>query len=157
MLEAYSIELLADVRRYPGSRRLPQFMSATLETSLAERGIAYRWFPELGGRRRPSPTSPNLGWRHPAFRAYADHVQSEEFADGLFALTLCAGGLRTVVMCAEVLPWRCHRRLIADVLVSLGYPVVDIYDARKAEPHVLGPPAVMTGGCLTYFGDAASE
>jgi len=149
-LAAYDIELVADVRRFPGSRRLPQFSTLALETALAEHGVAYHWFPALGGRRRPDPDSTNTGWRHPAFRAYADYVATEAFAEGLFELLMAAEGLRTVVMCAEVLWWRCHRRIIADVLVSLGVPVVHIRDARTAEPHRLAPPARIVGGRLTY-------
>jgi uncharacterized protein (DUF488 family) len=150
VLEAYDIELVVDVRRFPGSRRLPQFTAPALESSLAERGIAYRWIEALGGRRRLEPSSANSGWRHPAFRAYADYILTEEFAEGLFELLMVAQGLRTVVMCAEVLWWRCHRRIIADVLTSLGIPVVHIRDARIAEPHRLAPPARMVRGRLTY-------
>lgn len=150
VLAAYDIELVADVRRFPGSRRLPQYAAPALEASLAEHGIGYCWLPALGGRRRPNPDSPNDAWRHPAFRGYADHVASEEFAEGLFELLMVAGGLRTAIMCAEVLWWRCHRRLIADVLVSLGAEVVHIRDARIAEPHRLAPPARVVRGRLTY-------
>ena len=150
VLAAYDIELVADVRRFPGSRRLPQYAAPALEASLAEHGIGYCWLPTLGGRRRPNPDSPNDAWRHPAFRGYADHVASEEFAEGLFELLMLAGGLRTAIMCAEVLWWRCHRRLIADVLVSLGAEVVHIRDARIAEPHRLAPPARVVRGRLTY-------
>lgn len=150
VLAAYRIELLVDVRRFPGSRRLPQFQSAPLEAALAARGLAYRWIPALGGRRRPDADSPHTGWRHPAFRAYADHVHDEEFAEGLCELLTLASGLRTAIMCAEVLWWRCHRRLIADVLVTLGYDVVHIRDAHHAEPHRIAPPARLVRGRLTY-------
>ena len=152
VLAACDIELVVDVRRFPGSRRLPQYASAALEASLAERGIAYWWLPALGGRRRPDPDSPNDAWRHPAFRGYADYVATEEFAEGLFELLMVAEGLRTAIMCAEVLWWRCHRRIIADVLVSLGAEVVHIRDARIAEPHRLAPPARVVRGRLTYAG-----
>jgi len=108
--------------------------------------------PALGGRRRPDPDSPNDAWRHPAFRGYADYVASEEFAEGLFELLMMAEGLRTVIMCAEVLWWRCHRRIISDVLVSIGAEVVHIRDARTAEPHRLAPPARVVRGRLTYAG-----
>jgi uncharacterized protein (DUF488 family) len=150
LLAAYNIELVADVRRFPGSRRLPQFDGAALEKRLNANGIAYHWFPALGGRRRPDPASVNVGWRHPAFRAYADHVGTEEFAEGLFELLMLAQGLRTVVMCAEVLWWRCHRRLIADVLTSLDVSVVHIRDAEHAESHQLALPARLVRGQLTY-------
>ena len=150
MLRAHDVELIADVRRFPGSRRLPQYAADALEATLAAHGIAYRWLPALGGRRRPDPSSPNTGWRHPAFRAYADHLGGEEFAGGLLELLTAARGLRTAVMCAEVLWWRCHRRLIADVLVSLGVPVAHIRDAGAAEAHRLAPPARLVRGRLTY-------
>jgi uncharacterized protein (DUF488 family) len=150
VLEAYRVELIVDVRRFPGSRRLPQFSGAAVEQALDVRGIAYSWIPALGGRRRPDPTSANLAWRHPAFRAYADHVATEEFAAGLFELLVLAQGLRTAIMCAEVLWWRCHRRLIADVLTSLELSVVHIRDAQTAEVHRLAAPARFVGGRLTY-------
>jgi uncharacterized protein (DUF488 family) len=138
---AYEIELVADVRRFPGSRRLPQFASATLERSLATHDIAYRWFESLGGRRRPDPNSRHTRWRHPAFRAYADYTDSEEFAAGLFELLNLAGGLRTAIVCAEMLWWRCHRRIIADVLTSIGVRVVHIRDVTHAEQHRLTFPS----------------
>jgi uncharacterized protein (DUF488 family) len=144
------IELVIDVRRLPGSRRYPQFDSAPLERELAERGIAYHWIPALGGRRRPSADSVNVGWRHPAFRAYADYVETEEFAEGLFELLLLSGGLRTAIMCAEAVWWRCHRRLIADVLVSLGFDVVHLFEPGKSERHRLAPPARIVNGALNY-------
>ena len=157
ILGAFGVELVADVRRFPGSRRLPQFEATTLEQALEQGGIAYRWLPALGGRRRPDPDSPNVSWRHPAFRAYADHVASEEFATGLFELLVLAEGLRTAVMCAEVLWWRCHRRLIADVLTSLNVDVVHIFDASKAESHQLTAPARILHGRLSYLADTDSH
>lgn len=169
VLRAHGIELVADVRRFPGSRRLPQFQQGALEASLAGAGIDYQWMPELGGRRRASsaPDVPDAGiaaatrgsawrvdgWRHAAFRAYAAHVATPEFRDGLAALLDAAFGLRTAVMCAEVLWWRCHRRLIADVLVATGYAVVHIRDARVAEPHRLTTPARLIHGRLSYAAD----
>jgi uncharacterized protein (DUF488 family) len=150
VLSAHHIEAIVDVRRFPGSRRLPQFAAETLEASLAASGIDYRWIAALGGRRRPDPSSPNDGWRHPAFRAYADHIATEEFAAGLFELLMIAGGLGTAIMCAEILWWRCHRRIIADVLTSLGHEVRHIRDAGEAELHRLGPPARLVGGVLMY-------
>jgi uncharacterized protein (DUF488 family) len=150
VLDAYNIELVVDVRRFPGSRRLPQYSSPTFESSLESHGIGYQWLPTLGGRRRPNPDSENDGWRHQAFRGYADYAESEEFAEGLFELLMLAEGVRTTIMCAEVLWWRCHRRIISDILVSLGVPVVHIRDARIAESHELASPARMVSGRLTY-------
>ncbi|HYD54738.1 MAG TPA: DUF488 domain-containing protein, partial [Gemmatimonadaceae bacterium] len=150
VLVAHGIELVVDVRRFPGSRRLPQYAGDALAESLAARGIDYRWIASLGGRRRPDPDSPNTGWRHPAFRAYADHVATEEFAEGLSELLMLAHGLRSAIMCAEVLWWRCHRRLIADVLTVLGVPVVHLRTPSTGEPHRLAPPARVARGRLTY-------
>lgn len=154
VLSAYGIEAIADVRRFPGSRRLPHFSSPALEQALGDLGIAYIWLPSLGGRRRPDPGSVNVGWRVPAFRAYADHVATEEFAAGLFELLMIARGLRTAVMCAEVLWWRCHRRLIADVLTSLDVSVVHIRDERASEVHRLAAPARLVRGRLTYTAES---
>lgn len=150
MLMLHKIELVADVRRFPGSRRLPQFAADALERDLARVAILYRWIPELGGRRRPSPNSTNQAWRHPAFRGYADHIVTEEFAVGLNDLLMLASGLRTAIMCAEVLWWRCHRRLIADVLTTIGVQVVHLCDESAGTLHELTPPARMTWGRLTY-------
>jgi uncharacterized protein (DUF488 family) len=150
VLAAHGIEAVLDVRRFPGSRRLPQFESAALAASLAARDIGYHWIPELGGRRKPNADSPNVGWRHLAFRAYADHMATEEFAAGLFDLLMLARGVRSAVMCAEVLWWRCHRRIIADVLVSIGERVFHIADMTTPEEHQLAPPARIVRGVLTY-------
>jgi uncharacterized protein (DUF488 family) len=150
LLQHYQIELLADVRRFPGSRRYPQYAGPALSAELDSAGIAYCWIPALGGRRRPIPGSPNTGWRHEAFRGYADFLGTEEFAGGLFELMMLAEGSRTVMMCAEVLWWRCHRRLIADVLVSLGFEVIHIMGRDQTQPHRLSPPARLEHGRLSY-------
>ena len=152
-LVAHGIETVIDVRRFPGSRRLPQFESSALEHALARTGIAYRWIPELGGRRRATGEPVDSAWRHPAFRAYAEHVRTEAFADGLLELLTIAHGLRSAVMCAEILWWRCHRRLIADVLTSLSMEVIHIRDATHAEVHRLTSPARLVEGTLTYVPD----
>jgi uncharacterized protein (DUF488 family) len=155
VLSHHEIELVADVRRFPGSRRLRQFGSDALEQDLAKVGIAYKWIPELGGRRRPSADSPNQGWRNSAFRAYADHIATPEFADGLDQLLTLANGLRTAVMCAELLWWRCHRRLIADVLTTLGVRVFHIRGEEPATLHKLIPPARVVNGVLNYSAAAS--
>ena len=149
-LAPYGIEAVADVRRFPGSRRLPQFAAPALRASLEEHGLSYVWIPALGGRRRALPDSVNTAWRYEAFRGYADHLASEEFADGLFELLMAARSLRTAIMCAEVLWWRCHRRLIADVLTALGARVVHIRDERNATTHAIAPPARLVNGRLRY-------
>lgn len=150
VLAAHDIETVVDVRRFPGSRRLPQFGSEQLEAALTARDVAYRWIEELGGRRRPAPSSPNDGWRNDAFRAYADHIATEEFARGLSELLMLAAASRTTIMCAELLWWRCHRRLVADVLTSLGHEVRHIRDVGESELHELTPPARFVDGVLTY-------
>jgi uncharacterized protein (DUF488 family) len=150
VLRAHRIEALLDVRRFPASRRMPWFNADSLAASLDAAGIGYRSLPALGGRRTPLPDSVNTGWRHASFRGYADHMQTEEFAEGLFELLMIAAGLKTTVMCAELLWWRCHRRLIADQLVSLGEAVWHIASAKPAAPHQLTEPARITDGTLSY-------
>jgi uncharacterized protein (DUF488 family) len=151
VLAAYQVELVADVRRFPGSRRQAEYQQPALEAALHRAGIGYVWLLDLGGRRRPVPDSPNTAWRHPAFRGYADHLEGEELAAGLFELLALAWGLRTAVMCAEILWWRCHRRMIADVLVSLGADVIHIRDAGTAQAHRLTAPAHLVRGVLSYL------
>jgi uncharacterized protein (DUF488 family) len=150
VVAAYRIELVADVRRFPGSRRQPQYQQPALESTLHAAGIAYGWLPHLGGRRRPVLNTQNTGWRHPAFRGYADYIAGEEFAGGLFELLSLAWGLRTAVICAEILWWRCHRRIIADVLVSLGAHVIHILDEKTASAHRLTAPTRLIDGVLSY-------
>jgi uncharacterized protein (DUF488 family) len=150
VLAVHGIELVADVRRFPGSRRLPHFSAEALDRDLTSVGILYHGIPALGGRRTPRADSPNTGWRHPAFRGYADYLFSDEFAEGLFELLMLANGLRTAIMCAELLWWRCHRRLIADVLVSLGVEVRHIRDAKHVDLHRLAAPARIVRGSLRY-------
>jgi uncharacterized protein (DUF488 family) len=153
VLRAHTVEALVDVRRFAGSRRFPQFNEGALRDGLERAGIAYRWLPQLGGRRAPDPASVNTGWRHSAFRGYADHVASEEFEDGLVELLSIAGGLHTAVMCAEMLWWQCHRRLIADVLTTLDYEVLHIQTDKPADRHRLIDPARLVDGCLSYAAD----
>jgi len=150
LLTHFGLEAVADVRRFPGSRRQPQYAQAALEASLAEHGIAYQWFPALGGRRRPRPDSPNTAWRNDSFRGYADHVSSAEFAQGLRELLDLAGRLRTTLMCAEALWWRCHRALIADVLCVRGIRVVHILDESHTIMHPYTSPARIVRGRLSY-------
>ncbi|MEO5902728.1 MAG: DUF488 domain-containing protein [Gemmatimonadaceae bacterium] len=157
VLSAYDVELIADVRRLPASRRLPHFNAAELEKSLAGSGIEYKWLPLLGGRRQAMPGSPNGGWTNAAFRGYADHIGTEEFAEGFQELFTLRGGMKTAIMCAELLWWRCHRRIISDVLVSLDCGVVHIRDASSSERHRLVPPGRLVDGELTYHPDASLQ
>ena len=150
LLAGHGIQALADVRRFPGSRRHPQFAQDALSASLEADGITYRWLPALGGRRRPRPNSPNTAWRNASFRGYADHLYSEEFSRGLEELLELSGGSRTTLMCAEAPWWRCHRALIADVLRSRGIEVVHIVDDRNVVPHPYTSAARIVDGRLTY-------
>jgi uncharacterized protein (DUF488 family) len=150
-LASEQIELVADVRRFPGSRRYPQFGREALEAALQNSGVAYRHFPELGGRRTSQlQPSPNAAWRVPAFRAYADYMQTGDFAAAFDELTALAQRRRTAIMCAEALPWRCHRRLLADRFVVLGWDAWDIMAPRQTKKHELPPFAKVSGDQLTY-------
>jgi uncharacterized protein (DUF488 family) len=116
LLEHHRIETVADVRRFPASRRQPQYAQGSLGSALTEDGIAYHWIAALGGRRRPRPDSPNTAWRNLQFRGYADYIASKEFEEGVHELFEAAVQLRTTMMCAGAVRWHCHRALIADVL-----------------------------------------
>jgi uncharacterized protein (DUF488 family) len=148
------VDLVADVRRYPGSRRNPQFGTRPLAGSLGEAGIGYEQFGEsLGGRRRPDPQrTENAAWRVDAFRGYADHMRSQEFQAGLAALERLAQERPTAIMCAEAHPSRCHRRLIADALLARGWSVVHLLGGGGREPHELSPHAVVDGDRVRYPG-----
>lgn len=150
VLQHYRIEAVADVRRFPGSRRLPQFGTTALQASLASHGIAYELITELGGRRRPAADSVNIAWRNTSFRGYADHVASDEFHVGLERLCDLATRYRTTMMCAEVLWWRCHRSLVSDVLKVAGTRVVHIQDEKHSTEHPFTRPARLYQGALTY-------
>jgi uncharacterized protein (DUF488 family) len=153
LLRGQSIGLLADVRRFPASRAHPHFNGEALAASLAAAGIAYRHFPELGGRRRERlPASPNTAWRVEAFNAYADHLQSAEAKAALDELVQLAGETPTAFMCAEALPWQCHRRVIADALLAASWIVLDVMPAGKAVPHKLPDFARVERGSVTYPG-----
>ena len=135
LLQAFSIEALADVRRFPTSRRYPHFNQDSLSQALAEISIEYVHFPELGGRRQPDPNSRNTLWRNAAFRAYADFMETEEFREGMERLLELARRKRTAVMCAEAVWWRCHRALLADYLKSRGIDVIHIVDSQTLSTH----------------------
>jgi uncharacterized protein (DUF488 family) len=152
LLRVHRVEGVADVRRFPMSRRHPHFSQAALETSLAADSIAYLHIPELGGRRTPRPDSVNTGWRHPSFRAYADYMATADFAHGLEALLAFAERRRVAVMCAEAQWWRCHRQLIADALVARGVDVGHIMSPTKVQPHELTPFARVEGPDVHYPG-----
>ena len=151
LLERHAVGAVADVRRFPASRRHPQFGAATLEASLSEAGIAYvKLGEQLGGRRGPAPGSPNDGWRVSGFRAYADHMASHEFADGLAELERLAAERPTAVMCAEADWRRCHRRLVADCLLARGWEVLHVLGDGRLEAHEMTPFAQIEGVRITY-------
>jgi uncharacterized protein (DUF488 family) len=150
LLEAHAIEAVADVRRFPGSRRWPHFAGEHLARALAARRLDYVWFPELGGRRQPRADSPNTAWRSVSFRGYADYMETEPFAEGLERLATLACGLRSAVMCAEALWWRCHRGLIADALRWSGFEVHHIQGLSSVGPHPYTSAARMERGRLSY-------
>ena len=150
MLVDARIEVLADVRRFAGSRRNPQFSPLAMAPALAEAGIEYVPMPEFGGRRKPRPDSPNGAWRVAAFRAYADYMAEPEFALARERLMRMAGERRVAVMCAEAVWWRCHRALISDVLKLRGIQVLHILDATHAPEHPWSAAARVEGGQLGY-------
>ncbi len=152
ILVANRIGALVDVRSFPGSRRYPQFNKVELSRSLDALGILYSHCPQLGGRRRPDPHSKNTAWKNASFRAYADHLQSEEFKQGIEKLLEFAREKRTAFMCAEALWWRCHRSLIADFLKAKGYEVIHILDAKHTEAHPYTSAARIVDGQLSYEG-----
>ncbi len=150
MLQEHGVTLVADVRTVPRSRHNPQFNRETLPTSLGAVGLGYVHLPGLGGWRRPQPDSPNQGWRSPSFQGYADYMLTPEFEDHLTALIDLTGRERLALMCAEALPWRCHRSLIADSLVVRGIPVAHIMGPGNSQPHRLNPLARVVGTRITY-------
>jgi uncharacterized protein (DUF488 family) len=150
LLREHEVTLLADVRTVPGSRRMPHFGGAALTAVLPRLGIDYVHLPELGGLRRPRPDSPNTGWRNESFRGYADHMATPEFQAGLDRLLALARDRGVAVMCAEAVPWRCHRSLIADALLARGVEARHIIGHGAARPHTLTPFARVEGARITY-------
>jgi uncharacterized protein (DUF488 family) len=151
LLAGARVEAVADVRRFPGSRRHPQFAAAALAAALDATGVTYQWLgDELGGRRRSVPDSPNDAWRVAGFRAYADHMRSEEFERGLGRLELLGRERRAAFMCAEADWRRCHRRLIADALTARSWSVMHLSPDGHLAPHELPPFATVAGGRVSY-------
>lgn len=150
LLRGYSIKALADVRRFPASRRSPHFNREPLSASLVEAGIEYLPLPELGGRRRPRPDSRNTAWRNDSFRGYADHMESEEFHSGVAKLLDLARAKRAAIMCSELLWWRCHRALVADYLKAHGARVMHILGPEKSAEHPYTSAAQLVDGELSY-------
>ncbi|MGE5179664.1 MAG: DUF488 family protein [Bacteroidota bacterium] len=157
MLRAFGVTILADVRTIPRSRHNPQFNAETLRGKVRSRRIRYAPVPELGGLRRPRPDSSNTGWRNASFRGYADYMQTDDFEEALAKLRDLAGEGTVAIMCAEAVPWRCHRSLIADALNARGAAVGHITSARRAAPHRLTPFARVKRGRVTYPAPAAAS
>lgn len=152
ILQAHAIRRLVDVRTIPKSRHNPQFEREALARSLASAAIEYTHLPGLGGLRHPRKDSINTGWRNASFRGYADYMQTPEFAQNLDRLLAIASEAPTAIMCAEAVPWRCHRSLIADALTVRGIEVREIQSAAKSQPHSLTPFARVEGRQVTYPG-----
>jgi uncharacterized protein (DUF488 family) len=150
ILHTHDVRRLVDVRTVPGSRRNPQFGSAALSDSLKAAGIEYVHMKALGGLRKPRPDSINLGWKNESFRAYADYMQTAEFDASIDHLIQLAREKRTVIMCAEAVPWRCHRSLIADALIARGVSVEHIMSEKRRDLHRLTAFAQRTGLRITY-------
>lgn len=150
MLKSHGIEVVADVRRFPGSRRHPHFAREQLERFLSAHALAYHSLPALGGRRSPKRDSVNTGWRVDGFRGYADYMETTEFKAAFEELHGLASQRRTAVMCAESLWWQCHRRLIADAFLARGDSVMHIEGLNKSSSHRLVPPAHLVSGRLSY-------
>jgi uncharacterized protein (DUF488 family) len=150
LLRAHGICLLVDVRTIPRSRYSPQFNRDTLAQSSREAGLQYRHLPALGGLRKPKKDSVNDGWRNASFRGYADYMQTEEFLNALEDLMAEGRSQPTAIMCAEAVPWRCHRSLIADALVNCGWNIRHIMSPEQATLHVLTSFAHLEKGRLIY-------
>ena len=158
LLTTHGATCVVDVRTVPRSRRNPQFNQDTLPESLKVAGIDYTHVAGLGGLRRPKPDSINTGWKNASFRGYADHMQTPEFSASLENLLKLAKKERVVLMCAEAVPWRCHRSLIADALVAQGIPTEHIMSESRTEAHALRSFAKRTGINVSYpLGDAQAE
>ncbi len=154
LLSTHQIAAVVDIRRFPGSRKYPHFNRDQFSAMLQEHGIAYHWIGELGGRRSPRTDyeSPNGGLRNTSFRNYADYMATEEFRAGFKELTGIARRHRTALMCAESVYWRCHRRLVSDLVVAQGGSVQHIFPSGEAKPHQLTDTARVEDGSVTYPG-----
>lgn len=150
MLTSFRIELVVDIRSYPGSKRYPHFNKEFLATALPENNIEYIHLVKLGGRRKPHPDSHNTGWRVAAFRGYADYMETEDFNKAINELELLASEKRVAYMCSEAVWWRCHRSLVSDYLKFNGWTVMHIMDVGKADEHPYTKPAIVEGTRLAY-------
>lgn len=150
LLRSFQVELVADIRSLPGSKKFPHFNKEALESTLPENNIAYIHLKELGGRRKVNKESHNTGWRLPAFRAYADYMETSEFKTAIARLEALALEKRTAYMCAESLWWRCHRSLVSDYLKLYNWKVLHITGPGKSTEHPYTTPARIVDGKLNY-------
>lgn len=150
LLHSFRIELVVDVRSYPGSRKFPQYNKEALQASLPENNIQYLHLASLGGRRKANPDSKNTSWRHLAFRGYADYMETDGFKEGIEELEKIAIKQRTAYMCSEAVWWRCHRSMVSDYLKAGGWKVMHIMAIGKAEEHPYTAPAQIINGNLSY-------
>lgn len=150
LLKIYRIELLGDIRTVPRSRRNPQFNKETFPAELKREGIDYIHLQGLGGLRKAAKDSLNMGWENASFRGYADYMQTAEFLENLAELIELAQKQRMAIMCAEALPWRCHRSLVADMLAVRGFQVEHIMSKNRAQPHEITSWAQVDGLRITY-------
>jgi len=157
MLHAHAVECVVDVRTVPRSRHNPQFNKDSLPESLEKVGIAYTHIPGLGGLRHTKSDSINMGWRNASFRGYADYMQTPEFSRSLDEVIRLGHKARIALMCAEAVPWRCHRSLIADALIVHGIRTEDIMSATRRQGHTLTPFAKVLGTVITYPDEAATK
>jgi uncharacterized protein (DUF488 family) len=153
ILRAHGVKRLIDVRTIPRSRHNPQFNRETLSKDLHNRGFSYRHMKTLGGFRHAQPDSMNTGWRNASFRGFADYMQTPPFKEALEEFLSLAEQMPTALMCAEAVPWRCHRSLIADALTARGYEIRDIMSVKSAKPHVLSAMARVHDQQVTYPGE----
>ena len=157
ILKAFDIATLVDIRTVPRSRHNPQFEQEALAQALESSGIAYRYMKDLGGLRRTKKDSPNQGWRNLSFRGYADYMQTPEFRRAVEGLIALGRASCTVIMCAEAVPWRCHRSLVGDALIIHNISVVDIMSEHKSSPHKLTKFAQVKGEQILYPPETGEE
>jgi uncharacterized protein (DUF488 family) len=155
LLRGHGIKRVVDVRSIPRSRHNPQFNRETLSMKLRSARIGYVHLRKLGGLRHARRDSPNMGWRNTSFRGFADYMQTPEFEAGLGRLIKLAKQKKTALMCAEAVPWRCHRSLIADALIVRGIRVADIISGKRSQIHLLTSFGIVKGECITYPGTAS--
>lgn len=150
MLRSFKVEIVTDIRSFPGSRKFPQFNKESLQITLPQNDIEYIHLKKLGGRRKVNPDSKNTAWRNPAFRAYADYMETDDFKEGIKELKKIALKKRTAYMCSEAVWWRCHRSMVSDYLKVHGWKVMHIMGVGKEQEHPFTAPVRIVNGELTY-------